>query len=41
MDRPVRWATPALGDLNEIAEYIARDSPRYAAAFVTDLLQAA
>lgn len=34
MARRVIWTEPALGDLDAGAEFIARDSPRYAAAFV-------
>lgn len=34
MARRVIWTEPALDDLDASAEFIARDSPRYAAAFV-------
>jgi toxin ParE1/3/4 len=34
MARRVRWTPAAIEDLNEAAEYIARDSRYYAAAFV-------
>lgn len=37
----VKWAQAALDDLDTIANYIARDSPNYAAAFVLELLDAA
>ena len=41
MARPVRWAETAYGDLEQIAQYIARDSEFYAASFVTEMLNAA
>jgi toxin ParE1/3/4 len=37
----VRWARPALEDLEQIADYIALDSKYYAAAFVRDIRDAA
>ncbi|MEW6247555.1 MAG: type II toxin-antitoxin system RelE/ParE family toxin [Nitrospirota bacterium] len=37
----VKWAQAALDDLDTIANYIARDSPNYAAAFLLELLDAA
>ena len=40
MARTVRWAEAASDDLDRIAEYIARDSPNYAAAFVREILDA-
>ena len=41
MDQKVIWATSALEDLETAAEYIHRDSPAYAAAFVSRTLQTA
>ncbi len=41
MDRAVTWTLAALGDLEAAADYIARDSPRYAASLITELLAAA
>jgi toxin ParE1/3/4 len=41
MDREVRWAESAANDLEEIAEYIAKDSEHYAAAVVRELTDAA
>jgi len=35
----VRWTPQAAGDLDAIAEFIARDSPHFAALFVADVLQ--
>lgn len=37
----VTWAPRALSDLDSIAEFIARDSPRYAAVFVRTALETA
>lgn len=37
----VRWARPALEDLEQIADYIALDSRYYAAAFVREIRDAA
>ena len=39
--RRVVWTETAAQDLEQIAEYIARDSPRYAAAFVREARDAA
>ena len=36
----VRWTLQASGDLDSIAEFIAKDSPQYARLFVTDIFQA-
>ena len=41
MARPVRWTELAIGDLEQSAQYIARDSEHYAAAFVAGMLEAA
>lgn len=41
MARQVVWATPGWDDLEAAAEYIARDSEFYAAAFVEEARQAA
>lgn len=41
MARQVRWSHEATADLDSIAEYISRDSPYYAAAFVEEVLSAA
>lgn len=41
MDREVRWAESAFADLDEIAEYIAKDSDFYAATVVRELTDAA
>ncbi len=35
----VRWTPQAADDLDAIAEFIARDSPHFAALFVADILQ--
>lgn len=37
----VMWTASAWRDLEEVAEYIAKDSPHYAAAFVREMLYAA
>ena len=37
----VAWAETAADDLEQVSNYIARDSPRYAAAFVREVLDAA
>jgi addiction module RelE/StbE family toxin len=37
MARRIDWSPSALDDLDSAAEYIARDSPRYAAAFVREI----
>lgn len=41
MARQVEWTDPAWDDLADIAEYIARDSEYYAAAFVQEIQEAA
>ncbi len=41
MGQKVIWANSALEDLEAAAEYIHRDSPAYAASFVTRTLQTA
>ena len=41
MARKVEWTDPAWDDLAAIAEYIARDSEYYAAAFVQEMKEAA
>lgn len=41
MARKVEWTDPAWDDLAEIAEYIARDSVYYAAAFVEEIRESA
>ncbi|MDZ4858448.1 MAG: type II toxin-antitoxin system RelE/ParE family toxin [Candidatus Hydrogenedentes bacterium] len=41
MDVSVNWSPAAVEDLEEIAEYIARDSRRYATSFVTRVLSIA
>ena len=41
MARRVVWTQTAAQDLDETAEYIARDSPRYAATFVRQLRERA
>jgi plasmid stabilization system protein ParE len=41
MARQVVWSDPAWGDLEAAAEYIARDSKPYAAAFVQNVKEAA
>ena len=41
MDRRVVWTEAAWSDLGAAADYIARDSPRYAAAFVREVRDAA
>ena len=40
MAREVVWAETAFSDLSSIAEYIARDSGHYAAAFVREVMDA-
>ncbi len=41
MARRINWTEPAWDDLAEIANYIARDSKHYAAAFVQEVKDAA
>lgn len=41
MAREVRWTESAWGDLEEVGEYITRDSPHYAAAFIREVRDAA
>lgn len=41
MDREVVWTEPAWEDLEAAAQYIARDSESYAAAFVREMKEAA
>ncbi len=41
MAREVIWTEPAAGDLEAAADYIARDSEFYAAAFVREVMEAA
>ena len=41
MARKVIWAETAWSDLQHTAEFIAKDSPRYAAAFVQEARDAA
>lgn len=41
MDRKIVWTDSAWNDLQEIAEYIAKDSANYAAAFVREVREAA
>jgi plasmid stabilization system protein ParE len=41
MDRQVVWTDPAWDDLEAAANYIARDSEHYAAAFVQEVRDAA
>lgn len=41
MARKVIWAESAWRDLGEVADYIAKDSPHYAAAFVREARDAA
>ncbi|MFY9821869.1 MAG: type II toxin-antitoxin system RelE/ParE family toxin [Thermoanaerobaculia bacterium] len=41
MARKVKWTKPALEDLEQTADYIALDSPYYAAAFVRQMREAA
>jgi len=41
MDRQVIWTESVWRDLEEAADYIARDSPYYAAAFVSEARAAA
>ncbi len=41
MDRALRWAARARADLRSSAEYIRRDSPGAAAAFLSDVFSAA
>jgi len=40
MARKVEWTDPAWNDLAGVAEYIARDSEYYAAAFVQEIKEA-
>jgi toxin ParE1/3/4 len=37
MERNIRWTNRALGRLDEIAAYIAKDNPTRATSFVTEL----
>ncbi len=41
MARQVDWAGTAWSDLEQVADFIAKDSPYYAAAFVREVRQAA
>jgi hypothetical protein len=41
MAREVKWTLSAWSDLQEAADYIAEDSPGYAAAFVAEVRDAA
>ena len=41
MAHALRWAPNALDDLDEIAEFIYRDSPQYAASFAREIRVAA
>ena len=41
MARKVKWAEVAWSDLQEAADYIAKDSPHYAGAFVREARDAA
>ena len=41
MARKVKWTAAAWSDLEEAADYIARDSPNYAAALVREVCEAA
>jgi plasmid stabilization system protein ParE len=41
MDREVIWADAAVSDLEAAADFISKDSPAYAAAFVLRSLEAA
>ena len=41
MARKVKWTAAAWSDLEEAADYIARDSPNYAAAMVREVREAA
>ena len=41
MARKVTWTESAWTDLEEVAEYIAKDSPHYAGAFVREVRDAA
>lgn len=41
MAREVTWTETAWNDLEEVADYIAKDSPHYAAAFVREVRDAA
>jgi plasmid stabilization system protein ParE len=40
MARKIIWSFEATDDLNAIADYIAKDSPFYAAAFVQEIRDA-
>jgi plasmid stabilization system protein ParE len=40
MDRTVNWTLAALADLEAAGDYIARDSPHYAASLITEILAA-
>lgn len=41
MARRIKWTEVAWSDLERVADYIAKDSPRYAAAFVREVREAA
>ncbi len=41
MDRQVKWAKSAWSDLEDTADFIAKDSPYYAASFVQEVLSVA
>jgi plasmid stabilization system protein ParE len=38
MAREVVWSTESVGDLDALANYIAKDSPIYAASFIREIL---
>lgn len=40
MARKIIWSFEAVSDLDALAEYIAKDSPFYAAAFIQEALEA-
>jgi plasmid stabilization system protein ParE len=39
MDKKVIWTHEVYNDLEDIAEFIARDSPYYASAFIEEVLK--
>lgn len=40
MARKIIWSDEALSDIEALADYISKDSPYYAAAFIRDIIEA-
>jgi plasmid stabilization system protein ParE len=41
MDRSIRWTESAVENLNEVAKFVAKDSPYFAASFVREVRESA